>query len=216
MHVSSEISNGVVSRSLPNGYVEVRLPDGTVRSCFVSVELRKVGTIVWEGDHVLVGVEEDGVFRGEITRVWQPEAAAQPGTDAARTEAGEAADVDAAATAAEAATTRTRPEPAPPRASLIARSDASGLKPQEQRIDRQARPGWPTGAECAPRIGDVVYCTAGLATVLRVLGRTGNGSRLLELRLPAAGKVSFFASGSNVLMAPRQDAPVAAEGSGTP
>ena len=190
MHMVSEISNGVVSRSLPNGYFEVRLPDGTVRVCYVSLELRKSGTIVSEGDHVSVGAEEDGVFRGEITRAWRPQTPA-------------VAEADAAAT-------HTRPERAPARASLIAQSDAPGPKPEDLRIDRQARPGWPTGAECAPRIGDVVYCTAGLATVLRVLGRTGNGSRLLELRLPAAGRVSFFASGSNVLMAPRAGEPLAA------
>lgn len=96
------------------------------------------------------------------------------------------------------------------RASLLARSDAGRLKPQDQKIDRSARPGWPTGAECAPQVGDVVYCTAGLGTVLRVLGRTGNGSLLLELRLPAGGKASFFASGSNVLMAPQPGLPLAA------
>ena len=185
MHMDSEHSNGLVSRSLPNGYFEVRLSDGSTRVCFVGLELRKAGTIVREGDHVSVAVAEDGVFRGEITRAWQPHAP-------------------------------TLREPAPARASLIARSDPSGLKPQDLRIDRQARPGWPTAAECAPRVGDVVYCTAGLGTVLRVLGRTGNGSRLLELRLPAAGKVSFFASGSNVLMAPRLEEPMAVEVAGAP
>jgi len=110
---------------------------------------------------------------------------------------------------------RAERERAAPRASLITRSDPGGLKPQDQRIDRAARPGWPTGAECAPEVGDVVYCTAGMGTVLRVLGRTGNGSRLLELRLPAGGKGSFFASGSNVLMAPRQGVPVAAGAANT-
>jgi len=185
MHMDAEISNGVVSRALANGYFEVRLPDGTARTCFVSLELRKTGTIVREGDHVAVGAEEDGVFRGEITRAWRPQA-------------------------------RALREPAPARPSLIARSDRSGLKPEDQRIDRQARPGWPTGAECAPRVGDVVYCTGGLGTVLRVLGKTGNGSRLLELRLPAAGAVAFFASGSNVLMAPREEVLVAAGVAGSP
>jgi translation initiation factor IF-1 len=185
VHMDSESSNGVVSRSLGEGYFDVRLPDGTVRVCFVSPELRKAGTTVGEGDRVSVGAEVGGVFRGEITRAWQPQA-------------------------------RTLREPVPARASLIARSDPSALQPRDQRIDRQARPGWPTGAECAPRIGDVVYCTAGLGTVLRVLGRTGNGSRLLELRLPAAGNVSFFASGSNVLMAPREGVRVAAGTVATP
>ncbi len=107
---------------------------------------------------------------------------------------------------------RPAPEPVAPRASLITRSRPDGLKPGNLRIDRDARPDWPTGAECMPEVGDVVYCTAGLATVLHVLGRTGNGSRLLELRLTAAGRGSFFASGSNVLMAPRPQPPRPAEG----
>jgi len=180
MHTEFENSAGVVGRSIANGFFEVRLADGAVRVCFASPELQEAGTVIHEGDRVTVGGEENGVFRGEITRV-RPEPRAQP-------------------------------ERATPRASLITRSAPDGLKPQDQRVDREARPDWPTGAERAPEVGDVVYCTAGMGTVLRVLGRTGNGSRLLELRLPSAGKVSFFASGSNVLMAPRSLAPVAAGG----
>ena len=184
MYMDSGDSDGVVRQSLPNGFFEVRLADGCVRVCFASPELREAGTVIHEGDRVIVGAEENGVFRGEIRRV-RPEP-------------------------------RAAPERAAARASLITRSEAGGLKPRDQRIDRAARPDWPTGAECAPQVGDAVYCTAGPGTVFRVLGRTGNGSPLLELRLPTGGKTSFFASGSNVLMAPRQGVPVAAGAAGTP
>jgi hypothetical protein len=100
---------------------------------------------------------------------------------------------------------RERPNrPAPElRGSLIAGSDAGTLRPREQKVDRCAQPGWATGKECEPKVGDQVYCTAGPATVLRLLGKTGNGSRLLELRLPGNGRRdSFFAAASNVLVAP--------------
>jgi len=68
-------------------------------------------------------------------------------------------------------------------------------------IDRAAHPGWKTGLEQLPLIGDQVLCTDGLAEVVRILGKTQNGSRLLELRLPER-RDSFFAAASNVLVAP--------------
>lgn len=89
------------------------------------------------------------------------------------------------------------------RASLISPRGAVVLKPEDQRIDRSSHPDWPTGAEGTPQAGDGVYCTAGFATIVRVLGRVGNGSRLLELRLPGEPRSSFFAAASNVLMEPR-------------
>jgi translation initiation factor IF-1 len=98
------------------------------------------------------------------------------------------------------------PRRAPPREEregLIARRDPAVLRPEAQRIDRSTHPGWLTGAEVEPRPGDCVYCTAGRATVHRVLGKTGNGSRLLELRLPGSPRSSFFAAASNVLLEPR-------------
>lgn len=172
MYTDSGNLDGVINRLLAAGFFEVRLADGSVRVCFAGPELRQAGTVLREGDRVVVGAEEHGVFRGEIKRV-KPEPRAE----------------------------RERPEP---RASLLTTSAPDALRPQDQRVDRGARPEWPTGAERAPQVGDVVYCTGGLGTVQRVLGRTGNGSRLLELRIPALGKIPFFASGANVLLAPRE------------
>jgi len=97
-------------------------------------------------------------------------------------------------------------KPAPEPASLVSRP-ASVMKPADQRLDRSARPGWPTGVECPPRVGDEVYCTAGSGRVLRLLGKTGNGSRLLELRLAGQLRTSFFAAASNVVVAPRESDP---------
>jgi hypothetical protein len=68
------------------------------------------------------------------------------------------------------------------------------------RISSVERPGWSTGGEGhVPPVGERVYCTEGEAEVVRVLGRTSDGSRLLELRLTGGPKTPFFASSSNVL-----------------
>ncbi len=95
---------------------------------------------------------------------------------------------------------------AAPQAGAPASSPFGGrprqLSPQQLKVDRAARPDWPTGAEQAPVAGGEVYCTAGVCTVTRVLGRTGNGSRLLELRLAGDDRSPIFAAASNVLVRP--------------
>jgi len=45
-----------------------------------------------------------------------------------------------------------------------------------------------------------VFCTGGAAVVMRVLGRTGDRSRLLELKLTEGDGKPFFAAASNVLI----------------
>ena len=79
---------------------------------------------------------------------------------------------------------------------------ANHLSPEKLKIDRTTRPDWPTGADRTPAVGEVVHCTEGPCTVVRVLGRTGNGSRLLELRLEGVERRPFFAAASNVLVHP--------------
>lgn len=101
---------------------------------------------------------------------------------------------------------RPRPELPPsdpePRPSII--STRSGRRHAEPlHLDRTARPDWPTAEECDAKAGDEAYCTAGPARVVRVLGKTSSGSRLLELSVPAQPRVPFFAAASNVLIAPR-------------
>jgi hypothetical protein len=63
--------------------------------------------------------------------------------------------------------------------------------------------GWVTAMNRLPDVGEQVYCTEGAAVVGRVLGRTGDGSRLLELILPDRPRNPFFAAASNVLVSPR-------------
>ena len=76
------------------------------------------------------------------------------------------------------------------------------IHPESLKVDVASHPGWLTGAERAPALGDQVFCTEGMGEVVRVLGRTQNGSRLLELKLADGRRESFFAAASNVLVAP--------------
>jgi hypothetical protein len=71
------------------------------------------------------------------------------------------------------------------------------------RVDQEGKPGWIAGSDQLPVVGEEVQCTEGSAQVVRVLGRTSDGSRLLELILPDRPRQPFFAAASNVLVAPR-------------
>jgi hypothetical protein len=71
-------------------------------------------------------------------------------------------------------------------------------------VDHAARPGWITANDRLPQAGEEVFCTGGVAVVIRVLGRTGDRSRLLELKLAEGDGKPFFAAASNVLIAADQ------------
>lgn len=75
------------------------------------------------------------------------------------------------------------------------------------QVKRNEHPDWPTGAERVPDAGEQVFCVEGVAEVVKVLGRTGDGSRLLELKLVDDPKAKpFYAAASNVLVQPAQAA----------
>ena len=73
---------------------------------------------------------------------------------------------------------------------------------EELTINPQVEPEWLSGADRLPSIGEIVLCTSGLAEVIKLHGKTGNGSRLLELRLVAEKAPPFYAAASNVLVKP--------------
>jgi hypothetical protein len=78
------------------------------------------------------------------------------------------------------------------------------LKPDDLVVNGgTAYPGWLPGSEVAPRIGDRVYCTAGVAEVTKLCGKSSDGGRILELKLVETQAPPFFAASSNVLVAPR-------------
>lgn len=65
-------------------------------------------------------------------------------------------------------------------------------------VDCDARPGWISGQARLPSVGEEVYCAAGAGEVRAILGKTGDGSRLLEIRLPEPSSKPYFAAASNV------------------
>lgn len=178
---TSTFVGGVVEEVLPDGQFRVDI-DGTMRICYKGSMLTRVGVTISEGVRVTVRTEPDGIFRGEITQV-RPPLAAVPASPR-RSSSGRA-----------------------PRVGLIAQQGRRALRPEDLRIDRSVNPEWSTVAEGEVRVGDRVRCTSGPATVQRVLGKTGNGSRLLELRLVGETRTSFFAAASNVLLEPPATAP---------
>ena len=79
---------------------------------------------------------------------------------------------------------------------------ARSLRAEEFRVSPEDRPGWVSGTQRTPEVGQEVYCAGGPGEVVSVHGRTGDGSRLLEIRLEDEGARPFFAAASNVLVAP--------------
>lgn len=73
------------------------------------------------------------------------------------------------------------------------------------RMDGELHPGWIPGTERNVEPGESVLCTGGPARVVKVLGKTSDGSRLLELQLHEGKHPPFFACASNVLVAPAAD-----------
>ena len=77
------------------------------------------------------------------------------------------------------------------------------LRAEDYRVDATSRPGWVVGSQRELKKGMEVYCIGGEGVVEAVRGKTGDGSPLLEIRLSDAAAKPFFASASNVLVAPR-------------
>jgi hypothetical protein len=76
------------------------------------------------------------------------------------------------------------------------------MRPEEFRVDPEERPGWLRGDVRRLVVGDEVYCAGGNGSVASVHGKTGDGSRLLQIRLSDESAPPFFAAASNVLISP--------------
>jgi hypothetical protein len=74
------------------------------------------------------------------------------------------------------------------------------LRNADLRVNPGARPGWEIPNDRIPTRGEKVYCTEGAAEVARICGRTGDGSRVLELRILERTAPPFYAAASNVLV----------------
>lgn len=84
----------------------------------------------------------------------------------------------------------------------------AALRKEDFRVDPAGRPGWVPGTMRLPREGEAVFCAAGLGTVKSLGGRTGDGSRLLQILLGSAATAPFFAAASNVLLPPLATPPL--------
>ena len=85
---------------------------------------------------------------------------------------------------------------------VFSNNSAKRLRPEDLQVDKTQQPEWTAGNEAQLIAGTIVMCTAGLATIIKVRGKTGDGSRLLELRLVEGDQHPFYAAASNVLVQP--------------
>jgi len=76
------------------------------------------------------------------------------------------------------------------------------FRPEDVKLTAPEHPDWVSGVERLPAVGERVLCTGGPAEVVRMLGKTGTGARLLELRLVEGKHPPFFVSAANVLLPP--------------
>lgn len=76
---------------------------------------------------------------------------------------------------------------------------------RDLRVDPLTKPGWISGGQRLPECGEEVHCAEGAAEVVRVLGKTGTGVRLLELKVHDGRRHPFFAAADNVRVAPTKD-----------
>jgi hypothetical protein len=76
------------------------------------------------------------------------------------------------------------------------------IRDDELFVSDSTHPGWVPANDRVVKVGDEVFCTGGTGVVTAVLGKTGDGSRLLEIKLTDPAARPFFAAASNVLVAP--------------
>ena len=86
--------------------------------------------------------------------------------------------------------------------SLIDPSRTPRQKRETLNVQADLQPDWIVATERPLVVGERVLCAEGYAELSRILGKTGDGSRLLELILPDRPKHPFFAAASNILIAP--------------
>jgi hypothetical protein len=82
---------------------------------------------------------------------------------------------------------------------------ANKIRIEDFQVRPEDRPDWVSGTTRLPRAGEEIYCAAGEGTVTALLGKTGDGSRLVQIGLASAPKHPFFAAASNVLLPPPVD-----------
>lgn len=70
------------------------------------------------------------------------------------------------------------------------------------RVDPEASPGWIAGSERLPDPGERIHTHEGTGVVVRVLNKTADGGRVLEVSMDDGRKQPFFAATANVRVQP--------------
>lgn len=87
----------------------------------------------------------------------------------------------------------------------MARANSSRrIRAEDFLVQTDDRPGWVYATKRIPDVGEDAFCAGGPGRIVSVHGKTGDGSRLLEIELEAEKTGPFFAAASNVLVAPRR------------
>jgi hypothetical protein len=88
----------------------------------------------------------------------------------------------------------------------MSKTSAKRIRIEDYHVDPANHPGWVSAQEKLPAVGEAVLCAGGSGTVAAVLGRTGDGSRLLQIRLDSEEPKTppFFAAASNVLVSSKK------------
>ncbi len=70
------------------------------------------------------------------------------------------------------------------------------------RVDPEQSPGWVAGSERIPGPGERVHTHEGTGVVVRILNKTADGGRVLEVSMDDGRKQPFFAATANVRVRP--------------
>lgn len=75
-------------------------------------------------------------------------------------------------------------------------------KKRSLRVDPAQSPGWVAGTERLPDPGERIHTHEGTGVVVRILHKTGDGGRVLEVSMDDGRKPPFFAATANVRVQP--------------
>lgn len=70
------------------------------------------------------------------------------------------------------------------------------------RVDPEQSPGWVGGSERLPDPGERIHTHEGTGVVVRILHKTADGGRVLEVSMDDGRKQPFFAATANVRVRP--------------
>jgi hypothetical protein len=85
---------------------------------------------------------------------------------------------------------------------MVTSNSARSLRRSDLRVNAEDHPGWVPAGSRSPTVGEPVYCTGGEGIVISLHGKTGDGSRLVQIRLVDEKAPPFFAAASNLLLPP--------------